>query len=213
MVAPGSQLSLTCDGQVTRDGLEVAFPFETPTSRVEEHTTPHMPPPATVHQPDIQMILNQTGRATGSTVPIRHNPQSAPHNFTGGNGRKTHSENTRKRQNSPLRRASPENKATPTADMLWPTRGGGGAPSESVWTVGGVASNASYGGGEEGGRGRKPQWRLNGSPLRFREGVSERNQGAAVSISSVSADHSGRYSCHHRRKVLSSLKVIVAGEH
>ena len=216
MVAPGSHLTLTCAGQVKLDGLEVAFPFETPTARVEERTTPHMPPLATVHQADastdIQTILNQTGSAMGRTVPIS-NPQSTTNNVTGGNGRQTHSENSRKRRNSPLRWTSPEHKATPTADTLWPTRGGGGEPSESDWMVGDGDSQANYEGREEGGRGRWPQWRLNGSTLRFREGVSERNQGAAVSISSVGADHSGRYSCHHRRKVLSSLKVVVAGEH
>jgi hypothetical protein len=65
---------------------------------------------------------------------------------------------------------------------------------------------------EEGGRGRRPQWRLNGRTLMLREGVSESDHGAAVSISSVNADHSGRYSCHRKKKVLYSLKVIVAGE-
>ena len=87
------------------------------------------------------------------------------------------------------------------------------ALAESERPVGDVDSKARYGDGEEGGRMRRPQWRLNGKTLRLREGVLERDEGAEVSISSVSADHSGRYSCHHRGKVLSSVKVIVAGEH
>ncbi|CAL8256547.1 unnamed protein product [Boreogadus saida] len=207
VVAPGSHLSLTCTGQVKLDGMLVAFPFETPTARVGEYTTPHMPPPTTVHHPGastvIQTIMNQTGRATGRTVPIRYNPQSTTNIVTVGHGRQTHSENSRKRRDSPLGQASPEQKATSAANILWPTRGGGGAPSESDWTVGDVNR-------EEGGRGRRPQWRLNGRTLMFREGVSESKHGAAVSISSVNADHSGRYSCHHKKKVLYSLKVIVA---
>ncbi|KAJ3598647.1 hypothetical protein NHX12_002152 [Muraenolepis orangiensis] len=177
VVAPGSHLSLACDGQVLLDGVEV--PSETPGDRGAGHTTRHVSPPAGVHLPDaitnIRMFLNRTRQAARDTVTVGYDTQSAVDIVT---GQQTHSENSRKRRDSPV---------SPDAAPPRLTGGDGVAPAESDLP-----------------------WRLNGRSLSAGEGVLERDGGPAVSIPSVSAEHSGRYSCHHRGRVLSSVKVIVA---
>lgn len=149
----------------------------------------------------IRMFLNKTREAARNTITVGYNAQSAIKTVTGGNGRKTRSKNSCRQRDSLLTRASPEHDATPTAATIQPTRGYVAAQAESDRPV------------EEGDRVRRPQWRLNGKTLRFREGVSDTNEGETVSISSASTHHRGRYRCHHRGKVLSSVEVIVAGEY
>ncbi|KAM4601509.1 interleukin-6 receptor subunit alpha [Polymixia lowei] len=79
---------------------------------------------------------------------------------------------------------------------------------------------ADYEEEEEGGRvtrglRRRPQWRWNGETLRKGGGdvgdVMFGRKGATLTLTSVTAADSGKYSCHHSGRMLSSFKVIVAG--
>ena len=112
-----------------------------------------------------------------------------------------------------------------TGTSLQPTRdsGVGGADTElpsNRWTDA-MDSEDDYEEEEEGGRmvrgqrGRS-QWRLNGRPLR---GGEERGgvvvlgrRGATLTLPSLAVGDSGNYSCHRGGKLVSSLRVSVAGE-
>nr|QGA72062.1 interleukin-6 receptor alpha [Plecoglossus altivelis] len=110
-------------------------------------------------------------------------------------------------------------KLPPSETALWPIRtggvggvnaeGGGVEEGEDDYEEGDGGRVTRGLGGREGEEGGKFQWRLNGKELRG--GVTSFwKKGASLSLSGVTVQDAGNYSCHHRNKMVSSFRVVVA---
>ncbi|XP_056143014.1 interleukin-6 receptor subunit alpha [Lampris incognitus] len=220
----GSRLALTCGGHMIVDGVKTAASRDgSLTSRAQssDDATPTgtSRPGSTETTTEIQRKRDRYGARDAESS--RLSTVSTAKTVTEENGETTMESGYKGPEGSgrPLY-THPEPGAPPLDPTVQPTSMSTMAGTESDWWA--KETDVEEEEEEEYNDGvrvttrvqRRLQWRRDGRTLKGGEngleGITFDSSGTSLSLPSVTSQHSGRYSCHHKGGTLSSFKVIVA---
>ncbi|XP_034030687.1 interleukin-6 receptor subunit alpha [Thalassophryne amazonica] len=204
---PGSKLVLTCRGQVKVDGVVVSIITDNSNAGRRESSSD-------ANQSHVNTVNNNGFLANKRSV---EEAVSERYHTVMGEKSATRSQDQVVGQSG---QHDAGLKVSPTAQAFQPTSRGSALKGDSVWEAGEMADdgdNEEEEDEEEGynrvtrGVRMRPQWMWNGTVVKKgdRRGLLLEESGFTLSLPSVTVEHVGRYTCHHRGKTF-SLKLVVA---